>query len=279
MHEAEELEDQFESSEEYNDEEHITKYEGVPDHSPAPDSAWVEFSYVENAELVDIEEPISTDVEESSVPPVQPEFRPKRTCLRLAENGGPDADDDGDELKCDAVAKKGGNVHKRLPRSVVRAEKSAKDRKRRTNLVAEKKLDALMQKLNILKCPICEEPQNTFLDIGKHFLIAHQVPAIRRYVVCCDEKQFRDRVYDHMRYHQKKDAFQCSICGELCKSAVDHDRHIRRKHGIQEVKPVPCAICPCTFWTEKELNTHLYHTHRPTTGLECEECGKRESNH
>lgn len=227
---------------------------------------------------------------------VEEEPRRKRSCVRnresLPEYRGP-----GTKLKRkneddEADWKPGFNPRKvayqsqglrssRRPREVMQAEKLEKELKKKERIAelkkkekARKPLDALMKKLDIVKCPVCNEPQESFRAIGVHLRAIHK--GSNPYLICCGQNQPKDRIYDHMKYHRKKDTFKCNDCGQLCLSGWDFLRHKKEKHASKEDRLLPCPVCGLRFWTEREVNTHLVRRHRPTTRVECTECGKGE---
>lgn len=139
--------------------------------------------------------------------------------------------------------------------------------------------------MGILKCHICGSSHSSLLEINRHITKIHQ-GHWHNYVICCGQKQFKDRLYDHMRYHKNNELFKCQeaegdgTCGQLCLSGHDLADHKKKKHGIghgtQKQYDILCPVCPRTFTRSSTLESHLEKCHRPTTGYQCEECGRCE---
>lgn len=254
------------------------------------------------------EEEVEDDQEDSEDEAEPPTPRKKRQCLKLrkslAESTAPGTkilqkDDDEQEewkpswSKPSYVPKPRNSKYR--PKEVIEAEKKEKERKRKQRLLQAKKdkrkrapLDNLMKDLGILKCHKCSASFDDFSLLHRHNVEEHN--NCRAYVYCCGQRQYKDRIDDHMRYHQDDSLFKCQeggTCGQVCTSTWDLTRHKKEQHGIKEARgptkkrnlPISCPICPKRFYLQPQLTTHLKLFHSPTTGFQCDQCAKGQCGH
>lgn len=162
----------------------------------------------------------------------------------------------------------------------IRAARLEVERARKERLREERRLnksrapmEKQMRDLGVLKCPLCDLPQSSFWAIGQHFQDEHKLYTSSRYINCCEHRQYKDRVWDHMRYHGQMDLFKCAKCGELCLSGHDLQKHQRAKHAEKGGQMI-CIVCSRKYVSEEQLRKHAIRVHSPKIAIQCKDCGK-----
>ncbi|KAL2079960.1 hypothetical protein ACEWY4_023753 [Coilia grayii] len=80
------------------------------------------------------------------------------------------------------------------------------------------------------------------------------------------------KLWLHQRLHQQKGrSFSCSDCNVQFRFLALYRQHLQ-EHAEQ--RPYACPLCPETFLSEANLNTHQSENHRLRRTLKCDVCGK-----
>lgn len=142
----------------------------------------------------------------------------------------------------------------------------------RTTPEAKEKAAADEQKLLQqceLTCDLCDEPQENFLALLKHFKAIHNQ---RGYYKCCDKKFFkRCWMMEHIQLHLNPDTFHCALCNKSYSSSAVLKEHTKQVHAAKEDLRISCETCHKTFVSKSHLNAHLAVAHGT---IPCPQCPK-----
>lgn len=129
-----------------------------------------------------------------------------------------------------------------------------------------------------IKCHECDIPFETFVDVTKHFRIAH--PDTPGYLICCDKKfTKRSSLLEHVEFHDKSVAYKCVVCGRNFKGKSILRNHVRKFHVELQDKAI-CTVCGKEFSNKYTLKTHMKnHLVDETRQFECYICKKSVKNH
>nr|XP_029513830.1 uncharacterized protein LOC115128275 [Oncorhynchus nerka] len=73
------------------------------------------------------------------------------------------------------------------------------------------------------------------------------------------------------RHREKRCSFSCTRCNLEFRFLGSYREHMQ-EHAAQ--RPYVCPLCPKTYITEEDLNTHLCGNHQPCESLKCDTCEK-----
>uniref|UniRef100_A0A8C7GEJ2 C2H2-type domain-containing protein n=1 Tax=Oncorhynchus kisutch TaxID=8019 RepID=A0A8C7GEJ2_ONCKI len=73
------------------------------------------------------------------------------------------------------------------------------------------------------------------------------------------------------RHREKRCSFSCTQCNLEFRFLGSYREHMQ-EHAAQ--RPYVCPLCPKTYITEEDLNTHLCENHQPCESLKCDTCEK-----
>lgn len=123
-----------------------------------------------------------------------------------------------------------------------------------------------------LNCCLCAEPLHDFMELKRHFRLAHNCTG---YVQCCNNRYKKRTLYvDHLHYHKDPEYFSCKPCRKRFLNRNSQDMHMLRFHSDQEELVHQCAICQARFAKKFLLTMHIK-GHKGTERPEvCETCSK-----
>lgn len=99
-------------------------------------------------------------------------------------------------------------------------------------------LEQTMKDMDLLYCYLCNAIFESFKSLQNHFNETHKRNVA---IYCCGQEHIRNRGFDHVRWHQDKNAFKCPYC------------HAVRKY-------------------HRRLIDHINEVHMPRTSLTCPKC-------
>ncbi|XP_035650947.1 uncharacterized protein LOC118399186 [Oncorhynchus keta] len=73
------------------------------------------------------------------------------------------------------------------------------------------------------------------------------------------------------RHREKRCSFSCTQCNLEFRFLGSYREHMQ-EHAAQ--RPYVCPLCPKTYITKEDLNTHLCENHQPCESLKCDTCEK-----
>lgn len=190
----------------------------------------------------------------------------------------------------------------------VNYQKAKEDRRQLLQKKAERKeergrLEEVMRKLSLLTCRVCHEELPNVRDLKRHLENVHGQKT-KVLMICCERKFDSRTVFDHMKYHEDKEAFRCKECGKQFKSNRDfriHQKtvhagadvqkytcetcgkwfvttfnlkHHQKTHLKPEEREFQCDICQKGYVTKAQLEMHLASVHNKEANVCCEICGK-----
>ena len=79
----------------------------------------------------------------------------------------------------------------------------------------------------------------------------------------------------HVKRHQQRFSFVCSICG---KGFMNRNHHQNHSYTHLKDKPFPCPVCNKRFLTKSNLQRHRLTCRKIVRNHQCIVCGKRFLN-
>lgn len=145
-----------------------------------------------------------------------------------------------------------------LRQSKLPAKQNSNSRVRQTVAPTEeeRQLEAFMIDMKLLHCNVCDQDCKTYFGLRAHVRNKHDV---REYKICCDMKInsiLPTPLYDHIRFHLNKDAFQCKECGRRFGNSINLDQHKKRVHTISN-REFMCEYCGVAYGDRTNYEVHL----------------------
>lgn len=126
-----------------------------------------------------------------------------------------------------------------------------------------------MRELKMNVCALCEEVVDTLPGLYCHQEREHGISRYQGYALCCNIKHGIYTAFDHVLFHQDKDAFTCPECGKKCRSKYNLKKH-SVVHKPEEQKNHHCSKCGKGF---NERNCLVKHEKKHRIyKFDCDEC-------
>lgn len=151
-------------------------------------------------------------------------------------------------------------------------------KQRRVHALKDEEGEQKIKNLVDVKCHECGIPFEKFIDVSRHFRLAH--PKIDAYLICCDKKfTKRANLLEHVEFHDKSRIYRCEECDRVFKGKSILRNHLRKFH-VEVQEPVVCPECGKLFSNKYTLKTHMKNHFVDETKLfECYICKKAAKNH
>ena len=146
----------------------------------------------------------------------------------------------------------------------------------------EQQIVAALEKKRAFECSLCQHKFGRKDQLNRHIAIVHEKEKLLNCFVRLSDNvppKIIEQQIAASAAHEKKKAFQCSLCPYKCDRKDSLKKHIAGVH--EKKKPYKCSLCPGKFGHKGHLNEHITGVHEKKKAFECTfcpyKCGRKGS--